>query len=254
MLNALELLDAFYTNADQAHKCVVFNTKSVYSSPEWMSIPFIDMTPDPYQSLTNIELMMPHCMALLEIQGTIRALFETPISPHINVRPCKKLAAELLGQLDEWAKTYPHLTRFSKSRDTTPVSESARKANKKKAQKSDSVDTGSAIIVSNYTSNRLLLNSLMYKIRTQSSTPPELYEKPTDHYLDEATQCGLDIMKAMAAIEQAKAPGLNLLRSIAPLVTVAFTAPNAELRQNATAMMGRWTGRVGGLGAIFKHM
>ncbi|KAE8825064.1 hypothetical protein HRS9122_10163 [Pyrenophora teres f. teres] len=237
-----------------SHKCVVFNKKSVYSSPEWMSIPFIDMAPDPHQSLTDIELMLPHCMALLEIQGTMRAVFDTPIPPHVDARPCAELAIKLLGQLDEWAEAYPHLTRFSRSRDTTPAAGPPSKARTKKARKSDSIVTVTALIASNYAADRLFLNSLMYKIHTQSTTRPELYEDSTAHYLDEATRYGLDIMKAMAAIEQASALGFDLLRSIVPLVMVGFTAPDVELRNNALAMMGRWVGRVGGLGTIFKHM
>ena len=91
-------------------------------------------------------------------------------------------------------------------------------------------------------------------MHTQSSTLPKPYEKPTAHYLDEAIQCGLDVMKAVTAIEQAQAAGFDLLRSVVPLVTVGFAAPTVELRNNAMAMLGRWVGRVGGLGALVKHM
>ncbi|KAI1509787.1 hypothetical protein PtrARCrB10_08463 [Pyrenophora tritici-repentis] len=240
--------------SSDAHKCVVFNKKSIYSSPEWMTIPFIDMPPDPHQSLANIELMLPDCVTLLGIPGTMRAVFDTPIPPHVDTRSCADLAIKLLDQLDEWADTYPHLTRFSRSRETTPVSNSPSKASKNKARKSNSIDTVTALVASNYAADRLHLNSLMYKIHTQSTTPPESDGNSTAHYFDEAMQCGLDIMKAMAAIEQVSAPGLDLLRSIAPLVTVGFTAPDLELRNDAMVMMGRWVGRVEGLGAIFKHM
>ncbi|RMZ68356.1 hypothetical protein GMOD_00009972 [Pyrenophora seminiperda CCB06] len=254
--------------SSDAHKCVVFNKKSIYSSPEWMTIPFIDAAPDPHQSLANVELMLPHCMALLQIPGTLRAVFEAPIPPSLDVRPCADLALKLLRQLDEWAATYPHLTRFSnKSRETTPTAttttttapgSSAPKAHKSQTQKKKTkqkIDTSTALIASNYASDRLILTSLLYKLHTQSTMSPDLYDStPTTHYLDEAMQCGMDIMKAMAAIEAAQGPGLDFLRSIIPLVSVAFTAPSAELRGSAMVMMGRWVGRVGGLATLFKIM
>ncbi|KAI4616141.1 uncharacterized protein J4E87_008876 [Alternaria ethzedia] len=216
--------------SSDAHKSVVFNRKSVYASPDWMTLPFIGKPRDAHQTLADIELMVPHCFAMLEIPGSMRVLFSTPIPPHVDVRPCKELACKLIRQLDDWAAAYPHLTNLSRSPRGTPVER--------------------ALIASNYMADRLVLSMLMYKMHTESTAPIEPYEHSTQHYFDVAMKATTDIIEAAAEIEQAQTPGFDLLRSIAPVMAVAFAAPTMELRKDAVDTMTRWARRIGGLGSI----
>ncbi|KAI4925682.1 hypothetical protein J4E85_007561 [Alternaria conjuncta] len=218
--------------SSDAHKSVVFNRKSVYASPDWMTLPFIGKPRDAHQTLADIELMVPHCFAMLEIPGSMRVLFSTPIPSHVDVRPCKELACKLIRQLDDWAAAYPHLTNLSRSpvRGGTPGER--------------------ALIASNYMADRLVLSMLMYKTHTEATAPIDSHEMPTSHYFDVASKATTDIMDAAAEIEQAQTPGFDLLRSIAPVMAVAFAAPTMGLRKDAVDTMTRWARRIGGLGSI----
>jgi hypothetical protein len=215
-----------------------------------MTLPFIGKPRDAHQSLADIELMMPYCMAMLEIQGSMRVLFSTPIPSHVDVRPSKELACKLIRDLDVWAKTYPHLTSVSKSSRGTPVDRGTSKLPRRGSSSSSSPDTFVALIASNYMADRLALSMLMYKMQTGSTAPIEVYENTTAHYYDVARRATLDIMEAAAEIERAQTPGFDLLRSIAPVMAVAFAAPTPELRNGAVDMMQRWAGKIGGLGSI----
>ncbi|CAN9115445.1 unnamed protein product [Alternaria alternata] len=217
---------------ESAHKCVVFNRTSVYSSPDWMTLPFIDKPRDAHQSLADIELQIPPCMAILEISGSMRVLFSTPIPSHVDVRPSKHMACRLLRDLDEWAIAYPHLASISGSPRGTPT------------------PMEKALIASNYIADRLVVNMLMYKMHTEATAPLEPYENTTAHYYDEATKAATSILEAAMEIERAQTPGFDMLRSIAPVMAVAFSAPTLELRKDAVEMMTRWAGKIGGLGSV----
>jgi len=98
--------------------------------------------------------------------------------------------------------------------------------------------------------DRLVLSMLMYKMHTEATAPIEPYEMPTHYYFDVASKATTDIIEAAAEIEQAQTPGFDLLRSIAPVMAVAFAAPTMELRKDAVDTMTRWARRIGGLGSI----
>ena len=98
--------------------------------------------------------------------------------------------------------------------------------------------------------DRLVLSMLMYKMHTEATAPIEPYEMPTQHYFDVASKATTDIIEAAAEIEQAQTPGFDLLRSIAPVMAVAFAAPTMALRKDAVDTMTRWARRIGGLGSI----
>lgn len=218
------------------------------------------MPRDPHQALADIELMIPHCTAYLGIQGTIRVVFATPIPPEADVASGKELTCRVMGDLNQWAKGYPHLTRPSSSPAATPTPESSSKpGSSSKSAEQRPRKTGIpgnfvALIASNYIADRLVLNMLMYKMHTESSAPMAPYEDTTAHYFSEARDCSQAILKAAHEIEQAQTPGFDLLRSIAPVVTVGFCAPTMELRTEAMTMMYRWGNKVGGLASIFERM
>jgi hypothetical protein len=210
------------------------------------------MPRDAHQGLADIELRIPHCMALLQIQGSLRVAFETPIPPHVDVRPCQELATELIRNLNEWATTYPDLTSISRTPHDAPDCVIDRKSSE--ASKKGMAGTFVALIGSNYIADRLTLNMLMYKTQTESHSARILDASTTDHYFEEATRCAMAILKGAAEIEQAQTPGLDLLRSIAPLMTVTCCGPTVELKNNAKEMIMRWGGKVGGLASIFQRI
>ena len=91
---------------------------------------------------------------------------------------------------------------------------------------------------------------LMYKMHTEATAPLEPCENTTAHYYDEATKAATSILEAAMEIERAQTPGFDMLRSIAPVMAVAFSAPTLELRKDAVEMMTRWAGKIGGLGSV----
>jgi hypothetical protein len=219
-----------------------------------MTIPFIGMPRDAHQHLADIELMVPVCMQMLHIEGNLRVFFETPISPHVDVEPCRQLAQKLILDLEEWATNYPNLTNISKNpQDVIDLKnrsgEGLEIANENtKAQPLP--DTFIALIASNYVATKLALAALMHKMATQANTPPTTPDSTTFDYFDEATQCAKAILRGAANVENAQTPGFDLLRSIGPLVTVVCIGPGPEQFREAGEMLHRWGSKIGGLSSI----
>jgi hypothetical protein len=242
------------SNQFQAHRSIVFGKPSIYSSPEWMTIPFIDMPRDAHQRLADISLMIPVCIQMLQIEGSLRVFFETPISPYVDVESSRELTIKLLGDLDDWAARYPNLTNISKDpQDILQVSNRSGKgldiANEDLSNP-HLPDTFIALIASNFVSTKLLLNMIMYKIATQARTPPSTPASTTAEYFDQATRCAKAILRGAAIVENAQTSGFDLLRSISPLVTVVCAGPGEEQFREAKAMLHRWGARIGGLSSI----
>jgi hypothetical protein len=219
-----------------------------------MTIPFIDMPRDAHQRLADIELMVPVCMQRLQIEGSLRVFFQTPIPLHVDVEPCRELASKLTEDLDKWAARYPNLTEIAK--DPNDIFRVLKKSSSGLdiAREDPSTpplpDTFIALIASNYVSTKLVLKMIMYKIATQAPTAFPTPTSAVTEYLDEATQCAKAILRGAAAIEKAQTPGFDLLRSIAPLVTVVCVGPGAEQFREAQEMLQRWGSRIGGLSSI----
>ena len=200
----------------------------MYSSPAWMTIPFIGKPRDAYQWLTDIELTIPRCMALLRIQGDLRAFFETSIPPNVNVGPCHDLTRKLIVELDAWATTYPTLTKGSR-RTCRGLA-----------------DPFTATMASNYVATRLVLNMLMYKMSTQSNSPPASLGSTDLKYVTEATECAQAVLDAAADIDKAPTSGVDLLRNIASIICVASAAPTSQLGNDAGKVLQRWASKIAG--------
>jgi hypothetical protein len=218
-----------------------------------MTIPFIGMPRDAHQRLADIELTVPICMQSLKIEGSLRAFFATPISPGVDVEPCRKLTRKLMTDLDDWAARYPNLTYISKDPDDIfQVTQSAQGLDIANEETSNPPlpDTFIALIASNYVSTKLTLNMLMHKTDTQASPPPATTAEATTQYFNEATQCAKAILRGAANVEKAQTPGFDLLRSIAPLVTVMCIGPGEDQFRESMEMIARWGARIGGLSSI----
>src|SRR5687767_1910428 len=124
-----------------------------------MTLPFIDKPRDAHQSLADIELQIPPCMATFEIPGSMRVLFSTPIPSHVDVRPAKQMACKLLRDLDQWALAYPHLASISGSpcRTPAPMEKGTSKTTSPGSSTSKSSNAFVALIASNYTADRLVV-------------------------------------------------------------------------------------------------
>lgn len=218
-----------------------------------MTIPFVDMPRDAHQRLADIELMIPLCMQKLQIEGTLRVFFDTPIPADVDVEPCRKLTSKLIADLDDWATRYPNLTNISQDpNDIFHVNRSGKGLDIANEGHTTPPlpDTFIALIASNYFSTKLTLNMLMYKMDTQASIPPVTSAATTAQHFHEATRCAKAILKGAADVEKAQTPGFDLLRSITPLVTVVCVGPGEEQFRESKEMLHRWGSKIGGLTSI----
>jgi hypothetical protein len=231
----------------------------VYATSEWMTIPFINMPRDAHQLLADIELIIPVCMERLQMGLPLRSFFATPIPPHVDVKPCRELTSQLVADLNQWAAWYPNLTKVSRQlEDGLKVEDDSGRgldlANED-LKAPPLPDTFIALIASNYVSTKLLLNMLMYKMETEESGAPSTPTEAATTYFTEACQCATAILKAAENIEKMQTPGFDLLRSIAPLVSVVCVGPKEEHFREAGAMLYRWGSKIGGLSSILeKHI
>jgi len=245
-------------NALQAHGAIIFGKPSIYSTPEWMTIPFIGMPRDAHQRLADIELMIPTCIQRLQIEGSLRVCFETRLPPNFDVEPCRQLASKLLANLTKWAARYPNLTTISKDADdivdVAKRSGSGLDIANEHSRTPPLPDTFIALIASNYVATKLTLNMLLNKINTEASTPPATPTSTTTDYFDEASQCATAILRGAANVERVQTPGFDMMRCIPPLVTVACVGPREEHFRDAKEMLQRWGARIGGLSSIIDKL
>ncbi|XP_014557990.1 hypothetical protein COCVIDRAFT_95856 [Bipolaris victoriae FI3] len=238
----------------EAHRSIVFNKKSTFCSQDWMTIPFVDMPSDPHQDLAGINLMIPYCTAYLEIPGSLRTIFEMTVPPNVDVIPAQELISKLLKDLDGWAKKYPHLTKQFTNPENTQTPESSSQSPKQKYPKIGKTDPVRALISSNYMADRVLLNMLMYKIHTESSTPLTPSEHSIGHYYSEAYNYSRAILQTAAEVERAKTPGFDLLRSVAPVLIVVYCGPTPEIKMEGKMMLGRWASQIQGLASTLERL
>lgn len=233
---------------------MLFNKRSPYSSPEWLTIPFLGMQKDPHQALVDIELMISQCMACLGIEGSLRVVFETPIPFDVDVTPGKELTCKLLADLDDWGTKHSHLMKPSIASDTISSSGSSSEPARESSPKATSSSASGILIRLNYMANGLILNMLMYKMQTESTAPSVSHEKNSTHYFSKSQMYSQAIIQSVSEIEKAQTPGFDMLRSITPLVTVVYCAPTIELRNTAKMMISRLTSRFGGIMSALDHM
>lgn len=198
--------------------------------------------------------MIPICMQRLGNEGSLRTFFDTPIPQHVDVESCRELTNKLLYDLDTWATRYPNLIDISK--DPEDISQVANRSGQGLdiANEDTSApplpDTFITLIAANFVSSKLILNMIMYKMAKQGSPPPPESPAVVAEYFDTATQCAKAILRGASIVEKAQTPGFDLLRSIAPVLTVACAGPGEEQFREAATMLQRWGARIGGLASI----
>jgi hypothetical protein len=218
---------------------MIFNKPSVFSSPEWMSTPFVGVEKDAYQQLADIILTMPHCTASLDIPGSIRKVFKSPIPPTADVESCKKLASKLLADLNRWAIAHPHLTKVI----AQPLDQSVALEPTDASVKSPEVPNSFLRLVAlNYMSTQMVLNMLLHKI------------KAGDDYHGKAARGAAAVLGGIVDITMTQAPGMDSMRCLPPLIMVMCAAPTPELEMNAQKMLQGWSAKLGGLGPMISRI
>lgn len=218
-----------------------------------MTIPFANMPRDADQVFADIQLMIPHCLARMQLQGTLRTALEAKIPAHVDLESCRVLVVKLLSDLDQWAATYPTLTRISwkDSPDSRP-SGAGSEAAMKETNTSETPDTFISLMASNHMAARLILNMLMHKIECHSASTPTDQNSLNQAYIMKARECAVAILKGAADVEKSQALGFDMIRGLAPILVVFCTAPSSELRDSAKVLVDRWASKIGGLASIIQ--
>lgn len=256
----------------QAQKALILNKPSVFSSPDWMTIPFINMPRNAHHDLADIMLMLPYCTNMCGIKGSLRTFFNLPFPPGINLEPCRTQAHKLSAELDAWAATYPYLAKPASGlqiveANMANLSVSGAKPAFQGSKNMILPDSFIALTIATYEAVHLTLLRLLHKLETQA--PESQVASPqSTHSLspsasttgsmlfNQAVKSAEVIMKTAGHLEGTKTVGFDFIRSVTPVVVVAILGPTQELTNNAMAMLKRWGEKRGmnGLVGAWMHL
>lgn len=256
----------------QAQKALIVNKPSVFASPDWMTLPFVNMPRNAHHDLADIMLMIPECQSLTGITGSLRTFHSSPFPPGIDLEPCRRRAKELIADLDIWAATYPYLAKPAYGLHAVEANMASLSVNgvKPAFEGSKNVvlpDSFIALTIATYESVHLTLTLLLHKLNTQDpilqgtspySSPASVGSPPQSNsaLFDEAVQSAHVIMKTTEHLEGTKTVGFDFIRSVTPVVVVAILGPTQELMHTALAMLKRWGEKrgMGGLVGAWMHL
>lgn len=265
-----------YTDNRKAQKALILNKPSVFSSHDWMTIPFVNMPRNAHHDLADIMLMIPDCTSLCGINGSLRTFFNSPFPPNIDLEPCRKRTRELIADLDRWAATYPYLAKPSSGLQIVEANMANLSVSGVKPAFEGSRNvilpaSFVALTIATFESVQITLTLLMHKLNTQDSrlhnsspksspstsssmSPPPL---PTPSaLLDQAVRSAEIILKTASHLEGTTTVGFDFIRSVTPVVVVAILGPTQELMESAMAMLKRWGEKRGmnGLVGAWMHL
>ncbi|KAF1925930.1 uncharacterized protein M421DRAFT_68666 [Didymella exigua CBS 183.55] len=249
--------------AADAQKALILNKPSVFSSHDWMTIPFANMPRNAHHDLADIMLMIPDCIALCKINGSLQTFFNTPFPPAIDLEPCRKRTKELIDNLDEWAATYPYLAKPSPSLQIVEANMAnlAVSGVKPAFEGSKNVilpDSFVALTIAIFESVQIALRMLLHKMNTQDPKLNDLSPRssPTSTSSIQAVRSAEVLLKTTGHLEGTKTVGFDFIRSVTPVVVVAILGPTTELKENAMAMLKRWGEKRGmnGLVGAWMHL
>jgi hypothetical protein len=241
---------------------MIFNQPSLFSSPEWMTIPFIIQPRNAHQYLADIVLAIPGCISLTGMTGSMGTFFSTPIPPRVDLRPVRERTAQLLKEVTEWASAHPHLTSISAGPMVVTL-DLAREVGG--AVQTSSIaptpttvvgDTFVAFTAATYEAVRLILTLLQHKVsprRAKDSSVPADPNMPPylslPSLIASAKTYARSILEIVTFLESTHPVGFDFMRSVFPLVVVAILGPEAEEQNSALEMMERW-GESRGVGGL----
>ncbi|KAH7074291.1 hypothetical protein FB567DRAFT_453315 [Paraphoma chrysanthemicola] len=238
-----------------AFQAICLGQPAPFSPPDWMEIPFRNKSRDARQRLVDVELMIPACMQMLQVDGDLRTFFETEIPADVDPEPCRVLIQRLLQDVEGWALEYPQLTvmanDYGNGEDgaNEMLTLALSKPNANAVEDCLMLARNVALAATMYVNTRLILNALMHKIELETSkAPPGIASK----YYNTARQCTREILCNSTSLAKRPIPGGSLLRFVAPLVTVASVAPAPADLEEARAMLKSWLPRIGSRSAIIE--
>lgn len=236
---------------------MVFNTPSPMSSLEWMTVPFENQTSNAHQHLADFLFLIPNYISTLNMGGSMRTFFATPIPPTVDTKPVEGYTRDLLQNIDKWALRSPHMTvlptttaKYTLSTDMTVVIT---------PEVQESWPAGTTITVpasfialtaATYEATRLILLMLFIKVSPHamqysipspaSSTALSEPESPVSGLFETATTCSKHILKIAAYMESKHPVGFDFIRTVFPLVVVGILGPRVEEKESAEKMLDRW--------------
>ncbi|KAJ4336364.1 hypothetical protein N0V87_005515 [Didymella glomerata] len=259
-----------------AQKALILNKPSVFSSQDWMTIPFVNMPRNAHHDLADIMLMIPDCTSLCGINGSLRTFFNSPLPLNIDMEPCRERTRELIADLDHWAATYPYLAKPSLGlqiveANMANLSVSGVKPAFEGSRNVILPDSFVALTIATFESVQITLTLLLHKLNTQdpklndasprsspstssSMSPPP--SPPPFALFNQAVRSAEIILKTAGHLEGTKTVGFDFIRSVTPVVVVAILGPTKEMMENAMAMLKRWGEKRGmnGLVGAWMHL
>lgn len=241
---------------------MVFNTPSPFSTHEWMTIPFEGQVSNAHHKLANILLVIPHCIRLLGVSGSMRAFFASSIPSTVDTKPVEQRAQVLLEQLDTWAKVYPHLSTLPATPDdhivTVDMSAIAIAGSQPAGPTMAIPASFIALTAATYEATRLILILLLLKLRPPAPFFPNVFpthniplasEATAPTFLDTAVASSQSILRISHYMESTHPVGFDIVRSVFPLVVAGLIGPRWEEVHEAQIMLERW-GKMKGMGGL----
>lgn len=241
-----------------------------------MTIPFVNMPRNAHHDLADIMLMIPECIGLCGINGSLRTFFNTPFPPSVDLEPCRKRTKELVADLDKWAATYPYLAKPSSGlqiveANMANLSVSGVKPAFEGSRNVILPDSFVALTIATFESVQITLTLLLHRLNTHdpklvdttarsspssssSTSPPP--SPPPSALFSQAVRSAEIILKTAGHLEGTKTVGFDFIRSVTPVVVVAILGPTKEMMENAMAMLKRWGEKRGmnGLVGAWMHL
>ncbi|KAF3042708.1 hypothetical protein E8E12_008624 [Didymella heteroderae] len=259
-----------------AQKALILNKPSVFSSRDWMTIPFVNMPRNAHHDLADIMLLIPGCTSLCGINGSLRTFFNSPFPPNVDLEPCRKRTKELINDLEKWAATYPYLAKPSSGlqiveANMANLSVSGVKPAFEGSRNVILPDSFVALTIATFESVQITLTLLLHKLNTQDpklddpspqsspSTSSSMSPPPSplpSALFSQALRSAEIILKTAGHLEGTKTVGFDFIRSVTPVVVVAILGPTKEMMENAMAMLKRWGEKRGmnGLVGAWMHL
>ncbi|KAF2123846.1 hypothetical protein P153DRAFT_303454 [Dothidotthia symphoricarpi CBS 119687] len=238
-----------------AHKSLIFNVPSTFCSPEWMTLPFLNMPRNAHQDLVEVILHIPHCIRLCYTRGgSLRTFFATPIPAHTDRQPCRTRTLTILAELRAWAARFPHLTSISPSPHEITADMASLCVNGVTATHPDSKTlvvphSFLALTAATYQATLITLTLLLRKL--DMPVDPLTPQSPDvdDAAIEQATKSAKSVLHIAASLESTRPIGFDFMRSVFPVVVVAILGPGDEEMVAAREMLKRW-GDSRGMGGL----
>lgn len=244
---------------------MVFNIPSPFSTHEWMTIPFQGQISNAHHDLADVLLLIPGCIGLLKMGGSMRAFFATSIPAAADTKAAEHRTRELIQQLETWAKSHPHLTILPATPSDQIVSTDMKivapvGAQPASADGSTMVIPASfiALTAATYNATRLILTLLLLKLCPPTPSSPTIFpihstalnaKFATSALFDAAVAASRSILTISHYMESTHPVGFDIIRSVFPLVVVGIIGPRSEEVEQAQTMLERW-GKMKGMGGL----